>query len=688
MPTHTNRLAREKSPYLLQHAHNPVDWYPWGEEAFEKARREDKPVILSIGYSTCHWCHVMEDESFSNDQVAAVMNRDFVAIKVDREERPDIDHVYMAYVMATTGSGGWPMNVFLTPDKKPFYGGTYFPPENRYGRPGWPSLLASIAEAWKDRRQEIAASADSAVRFLAEPAVSSKGSAAGDWLKEAAHSYQTSFDDEWAGFGHAPKFPRSHALSMLLRYWRRSGDARTLEVVERTLAAMAAGGMCDQLGGGFHRYSTDARWRVPHFEKMLYDQALLSRTYVEAYQATGKILYARIARQALDYVLREMTSPEGGFYSAQDADSVDPQDPARKREGAFYVWTRQEVERLLGTAAGAFCEYYGVVEDGNAISDPQGEFRGQNVLYVRPGDEMTEPVALAGKKMLEARSGRPRPHLDDKVLADWNGLMIDAFAFAGRVLEEPRYTEAASTAGRFVMNRMKRPDGRLWHRWRDGEAGIPANLNDAAFWIYGCLSLYESTFDVKWLEEARSQADRMIRDFRDETSGGFFLTASDAEALILRPKELYDGAIPAGSSVAALDLVILGHVTGDERYDRIAQDLMDSASGTVSQGAANYSQFLIATDLAAGPVREIVIAAAPGDAEAVRMVREVNRRFLPEKVLIFRPLNDAAPIGSVAPFLKDLVPADGRTTAYVCRNRVCSLPAHSARELAQRLDEK
>ncbi|HTL70264.1 MAG TPA: thioredoxin domain-containing protein, partial [Candidatus Eisenbacteria bacterium] len=619
--SHTNRLSREKSPYLLQHAGNPVDWYPWGPEAFEKAARENKPVFLSIGYSTCHWCHVMEEESFENPATAEILNRDFVSIKVDREERPDIDSLYMNYVMATTGSGGWPMSVFLTPSKKPFYGGTYFPPEDRYGMPGFKSLLAELSGAWKTRREEIDRSADSAAEFLgAKRRLDAPAGKPGpELIARAAESLSKMFDEANGGFGRAPKFPRSHALSLLLRHWKRTGDSRSLAVVEKTLAAMAAGGLYDQLGGGFHRYSTDAVWRVPHFEKMLYDQALLALTYLEAWQATGNDDDARVARETLDYVLREMTSPEGAFYSAQDADSPDPFAPGKKREGAYFVWKRPElIAALDGRQAEAAIFRFGIEEDGNAVQDPHGEFVDQNVLYLAHTVEETArrfgmTPAEAGrvlddakKKLLARRAKRAAPHLDDKVLADWNGLMIAAFAEASRVLGEPRYRDAAVKAAEFVSSKLAAPGGGLFHRWRDGEAAVPGNLNDYAFMAWGYLAVYETTFDEKWLVRSRQAADTIAESFADSGAGGFYLTSSGAEELIARPKEIYDGAVPSGNSVAALVFRKLERVTSEPAYARLADRIVEAFAAELEAEPTGYTQLLAAIDWAAGPSSEVV----------------------------------------------------------------------------------
>ncbi|HEU0142207.1 MAG TPA: thioredoxin domain-containing protein, partial [Bryobacteraceae bacterium] len=516
---HTNRLANEKSPYLQQHAHNPVDWYPWGEEAFERARREDKPIFLSIGYSTCHWCHVMERESFESESLAEVLNRFFIPIKVDREERPDVDRVYMTFVQATTGGGGWPMSVWLTPELKPFLGGTYFPPDDRYGRPGFRSVLEQIAKAWESDQTRILQSSHDVLAEL-EKHVQVKGDAAylDDRILESGFNvFRRTYDVRLGGFGNAPKFPRPAVFNFLLRYYRRTGNQEALHMTVNTLKAMARGGMYDHLGGGFHRYSVDARWFVPHFEKMLYDQAQLAIAYLEAFQITGEAWLQETARGILDYVLRDMRSPEGGFYSAEDADSViDPAQPHEKGEGAFYIWSAGEIRSLVDSPVLDWFQYrYGVEAAGNVQEDPQGEFTGRNILYEAhtveetaerfdlPEAEIRRGLEEATQKLLAHRSGRIRPHLDDKILTCWNGLMISAFAKAGQVLGESKYSEAASTAADFILSKLyERYSGRLLRRFREGEAAIPGFLDDYAFLAQGLLDLYETTFDIHHLDTA------------------------------------------------------------------------------------------------------------------------------------------------------------------------------------------
>ena len=708
-PNHSNRLLSEKSPYLLQHAHNPVDWYPWGEAALARARQESRPIFLSIGYSTCHWCHVMERESFEDPAVAALLNAHFVAIKVDREERPDLDAVYMQAVMQMTGQGGWPLTVFLTPDLKPFYGGTYFPPEERWGRPGLKQVLTSVAASWKERPDRLRAAGDSLTQALqAETARAAAGTLAPEPVLTAAlRQFTDSYDAQHGGFDAAPKFPRSHALSLLLRAWRRRHDPALLTMVEQTLQAMAAGGLYDQLGGGFHRYSTDARWRIPHFEKMLYDQALLATTYLEAYQATGRPEYAEVAREIFEYVLRDLTSPEGAFYSAEDADSAeDPARPTEKREGACYLWTPAQLEAVLGADDAAVIAFlYGVEPGGNAPDDlaaasgdgttalglAPGEFQEKSVLYrahtvaevakyfKRPKSEITALLARARPRLFEARRARPRPHLDDKVLVDWNGLMIAAFAIGARVLEEPRYEAAAQRAADFLLARLVRTDGRLLHRYRGGDAAVFGMLDDYAFLIHGLIELYQTTFEPRYLTEATRLTGGMLTLFWDEPGGGCFLTGRDAEALLVRQKVLYDGAIPSGNSVAALDLLRLGRLTGTTAWELKAQQLFNAFAGMVTQHPTAYPQLLMALEFAAGPSQEIVLAGPPDDAALQAMRRVVRQAFVPNAVVVLHPPGAAgAAIEALVPWVVPQGMIQGRPAAYVCQSHVCRRPVTSA----------
>ncbi len=729
--TKPNRLIHEKSPYLLQHAHNPVDWYPWGEEAFEKARKEDKPIFLSIGYSTCHWCHVMEEESFEHADIANLMNESFVSVKVDREERPDIDHIYMQAVMAMTGSGGWPMSVFLTHDLKPFYGGTYFPPEDRWGRPGFPSVLKTISSHWKNNRANVLKSSEELTAVLLQEA-HAKAKAGGELgeevLEKAFRQLAARFDSAHGGFSQAPKFPTAHTLSFLLRYWKRSGNSEALRMVEKTLQEMAKGGMYDQLGGGFHRYSTDERWHIPHFEKMLYDQAILARAYLEAYQATKNGRYAEVAREILDYVLRDMTSPEGGFYSAEDADSLPAgASEGKKREGAFYVWSKKEIEEYLGKEkAELFNFFFGVEADGNAGHDSQGEFPGKNILFqsksleetgkkFKKSANETKTILNESKtRLFDIRTKRPRPHLDDKVLTDWNGLMISSLAFGSRILSEPRYAAAAKKAADFILENMissviaspakrgaaiseiasvaSRPRndklGRLMHRYRDGEAAIDAFLEDYAFFTHGLMDLYEATFNPRYLQEAKNFLNEMIRLFWDIEQGGFFLTSRDSKNLISRTKELYDGAIPSGNSVAALALLRVGRLTMEKRFEEKARSTFAAFSHTVDGYPSGFTQMLMAFDFALGPSREIVIAGDLNDTKAQEMIRLVFSRFLPNQAVLFHPLTPevARQIEALSPFLKAQLPLEGRATAYVCENYICKLPVTGTEALEKLLD--
>ncbi len=701
----TNRLIHEKSPYLLQHAHNPVDWYPWGNEAFEKAKKEDKPVFLSIGYSTCHWCHVMEEESFSNSEIAGIMNKHFISIKVDREERPDIDNIYMSAVIAMTGSGGWPLTVFLTPDKKPFYGGTYFPPDDRWGRSGLRTILNSIADAWKNRRDEVLRSGDSLTQAIQQQVVTSTKKMFPldkETLKKSYAQFLQRFDSTYGGFTSAPKFPMGHSLSFLLRYWKRTGEVKALEMVEKTLGEMSKGGMYDQIGGGFHRYSTDGQWHVPHFEKMLYDQAILARAYLEAYQATGEEKYAKTAREIFEYVLRDMTSPLGGFYSAEDADSPSLENPKEKKEGAFYLWKEDEIIKILGKEkAEIFSYYFGVKLGGNALSDPLGEFKDKNILYQahsikeaakhfkKSTLEIDKIINDAKEKLFNARSKRPRPHLDDKILVDWNGLMISALSFGWRVLDEPRYRQAAERSAQFILKNLIREDGRLLHRWREGESAITGTIEDYAFFIHGLIDLYEATFDPDYLREAKRLSYDMLRLFWDESSGGFFFTANDAERLLVRPKEIYDGAIPSGNSIAALALIRMGRLTMEKEFESKAEVLFKAFSNEISQMPNAYPQMLIALDFTLGPSKEIVIVGEKEAKETSQMINGIYKKFIPNKVVAFRASSEkeAEAIVGPIPFLKELVPLEGKTTVYVCTNYVCALPTTSTKRMQELLED-
>jgi uncharacterized protein YyaL (SSP411 family) len=687
-----NRLAEEKSPYLLQHANNPVDWYAWGPEAFEKARAENKPIFLSIGYSTCHWCHVMERESFENDEIAQVLNRHFVPIKVDREERPDVDRIYMTFVQASTGGGGWPMSVWLTPDLKPFFGGTYFPPDSRWGRPGFRSVLEQLANAWQAEREQIVKSGHDIVEQL-EGMTRADGAGRPDAsvAESAFFQFRRSFDARYGGFGGAPKFPRAAAFNLLLRYAYARKNDEAASMVFHTLSEMAKGGMNDQLGGGFHRYSVDAHWFVPHFEKMLYDQAQIATSYLEAYQMKGDPVYAQVARDIFDYVLRDMTHPGGGFYSAEDADSViDPADPHEKGEGAFYIWSREEIDRALGQpVADWFAFRYGVEAGGNVSEDPHGEFRGRNILYQRATiaetarhfsvseDEVRIALSAASAKLMIERDKRVRPHLDDKILTSWNGLMISAFAKGAQALEDERYLRAAQRAAEFVRKNLC-VEYRLLRRWRDGAAAIDGFLDDYAFFVQALLDLYEADFDERWVQDAIGLTARMRELFEDQRGGGFFSTSDADSSLVMRMKEDYDGAEPSGNSIAVLNLIRLSRMTGNDEYRTAAEKALAAFAGRMSGSPSGLPQMLVGLMYSMAPPKQLVLAGSRSDLGP--MLSEVRRRFLPFHTLLW------AGSAALNPELDSMPGLDGRPTAYVCENFACNLPTSDVdkfRELLQ-----
>ncbi len=675
---YTNRLADEKSPYLLQHAHNPVDWYAWGEAAFERARSEGKPIFLSIGYSTCHWCHVMERESFESEEIAEVINREFVAIKVDREERPDVDRIYMNFVQASTGSGGWPMSVWLAPDLKPFYGGTYFPPGNRYGRPGFKSLLEYIANAWTNDREKILESSRNIVEQLKKSS-EVQASASGLGADEAAFDscfqiFRRTYDSTYGGFGQAPKFPRPVAFDFLLRHHVRAANPEALEMSLHTLRQMARGGMYDQVGGGFHRYSVDEHWLVPHFEKMLYDQGQLATSYLEAFQITGERDLAEVARDIFTYLLRDMTHSGGAFFSAEDADSViDPANPHEKGEGAFYLWTQEELREVLGVEADAVIRSYGVRPNGNVESDPHGEFTGRNILH-RVGDSSMNPEVRA--KLLAVRSERRvRPHLDDKILTAWNGLMISALALGGRVLGEPKYVAAAERAAGFILANMRTPEGGLLRRWRDGEAAIGGFLDDYAFFATALVDLYETTFDPRHLRTAIDLTERMITLFADREQGGFYSTAEGDTSLVLRMKDEYDGAEPSGNSAAAVLLFRLYAMTDREDFREAGARTLVAFGPRLRQAPHATPRMVCAAMNATSSPSQVVLAGDPASAGFQALAAAVHGRFLPNRVLLHS--GDA----SLLPKTEGMNAIDGQAAAYVCRNFTCQLPVTSVAAL-------
>jgi uncharacterized protein YyaL (SSP411 family) len=699
-PAHTNRLINERSPYLLQHAHNPVDWYPWGEEAFEKARREDKPIFLSVGYSACHWCHVQMHESFEDPAVAAILNENFVNIKVDREERPDIDTIYMTAVQAMTGGGGWPMTVFLTPDGVPFYGGTYFPPEPRHGLPSFTQVLLAVADAYKNRRAEVIKGGQELLEHIRRATAMRlpEGQLSQATLDRAFASLQSQFDPRYGGFGRAPKFPQPMTLEFLLRYAYRAGAQAAWEMLHKTLHAMAEGGIYDQLGGGFHRYSVDERWLVPHFEKMLYDNAQLARLYVETYQATGDPFYRRIAEETLDYLLREMRHPAGGFYSSQDADSLPAAGALEKEEGAFFVWTFAEVREVLGSDAAIFSQVFDITERGN--------FEGKNILHVhrQPADvarvtglsvEQVEAIVARGKQRLfAARERRPKPDCDDKVLAAWNGMALRAFAHAARALGRDDYRDIARQNAEFVLRELRRADGTLLRSWRDPESGadegaaasrpsIPGFLEDYAQLADGLLALYEATFEPRWLLEARALADALLARFWDDAIAGFYDTATDHQALVVRPRDTGDNATPSGHSVAADVLLRLSTIFDDATYRERALAVLNSMVPFMERYPTGFGRYLAAAEFAISTPKEIVLVGEPEAEDTRALIDVVFRPFLPNKVVLLRRPGEEPAISS--PLLEGRVPIDGQATAYVCQHYVCKLPVTTPEALREQL---
>ncbi len=688
--SHANRLAGETSPYLLQHAHNPVGWHPWGQEAFDLARKENKPIFLSIGYSACHWCHVMERESFEDPETAEILNRYFIAIKVDREERPEVDEIYMTAVQVMTGRGGWPLSVFLTPDLKPFYGGTYFPLQDQPGMPSFKKVLNRVAELWRDKPDDLATGADQMAQALQagtalEP--SRSGMPDGSVLARAAAELRQEFDAEWGGFGGAPKFPPSAAIALLLRQHLHTGDSELMEVATVTLDRMAGGGMYDQLGGGFHRYSVDAQWLVPHFEKMLYDNALLSRVYLEAWQATGNELYRQVAVGTLDYVLRDMTDKRGGFHSAEDADS-------EGEEGKFYVWRAEEIKSVLGEEDGTlFCQYYGVSDEGN--------FEGQNILHVPRelpevlGRQNSADEQLATRleplrhNLLAERNNRVRPAKDDKVLAAWNGMMISALARGYQVLGDDRYLKAAERAADFVLGEMVR-DGVLLRTYRGvggpegrgpdgrGLAKLPGYLDDYAEVAAGMVDLYEASFDRRWLQAADSLASRMVAEFWDKQDGGFFYTSADHKNLLMRTKPFYDGAVPSGNATATLVLPRLSRLLDNPDYWSMAERTLQSMGDSIRSQPQAHMNLLRALDFCLNPVAEIAVAGNPDDDDTSAMLRTIHGSFLPNKILALAEPGaaDAETGERLIPLLKGKTMVAGKATVYVCENFTCKQPVN------------
>ncbi len=684
-----NRLKNEKSPYLLQHAQNPVDWYPWGEEAFEKARHEEKPIFLSIGYSTCHWCHVMERESFEDVEVARLQNDTFVNIKVDREERPDIDAVYMKVCQLMTQSGGWPLTIMMTPDKKPFFAATYIPKETKYGRVGLLEMIPEVKTLWQTKRADVISAASDITKALRQPTRGKAEDIGEEVLHRAYRSLSMSFDKTFGGFGQSPKFPSPHNFLFLLRIWKRTGDAQALRMVEQTLQNMRRGGIYDQIGFGFHRYSTDAKWIVPHFEKMLYDQALMAMAFIELYQATGKKEYEISAREIFDYVLRDMTDGQGGFYCAEDADSEGV-------EGKFYLWTEAEIQSVLTKdEADLFLSHFRHATDVS-VHGMQEIPASHFIPHLKPASGDTAPddlTELSGKmegirkKLFAIREKRVHPHKDDKILTDWNGLMIAALACGSQVFDDAVYRTAAVRAMDFVMGALQTPDGRLLHRFRDGQAAIHANVDDFAFVIWALLELYEATFETQYLTKALEYQSHLFAYFRDETNGGFFFTPSDAEELPTRPKELYDGAIPSGNSVAFINALRLSRITGDVEIDERARDIYRAFRDEAGAMPTGFTQFLCGLDFAVGPASEVIIVGVLDHSDTQALLKKIRTSFVPNKIVIFRPDSVlCSDIDTLAPFVQPHPCINGQATAYVCSNFTCSLPTNDPEQMMAILD--
>ncbi len=682
MPEHkfTNRLSQEKSPYLLQHAHNPVDWYPWNVEAFEKARREDKPIFLSIGYSTCHWCHVMERESFEDEEVAAYLNRHFISIKVDREERPDIDHVYMSFCQMLTGHGGWPLTILMTADQKPFYAGTYFPKRGRMKMPGLLDILERVAVAWRDSRDSLLEAGEAFVESIRKEAdtTTEDGNITKDTFKKAFELFRRFFDTRYGGMASVPKFPTPHNLSFLLRYWKASGEEEALQMVEKTLDSMYRGGIFDHIGFGFSRYSTDKKWLVPHFEKMLYDNALLSIAYLEVYQATHKSIYAEVAEKIFTYITEKMTSPEGAFYAAEDADS-------EGEEGKFYVWSPNEIEEVLGERQGKlFCEYYDITHKGN--------FEGKSIpnRIEAKGEvyENYEAIEPLRRKVFEHREKRVHPFKDDKILTSWNGLMIAAMAMGGRILKKEFLVETAERAVDFIYKKLIREDGRLLARYRDRHAEYPGYVDDYAFMVWALIELYESTYKPDYLKKAIGLNEDMVKYFWDEKNGGLFLYGSDGESLISRPKELYDGALPSGNSVAAMNFIRLARITGNSKLEELADRQFSTFGGTVDENPISYTFFLMAAMFAIYPDKEVVIVGEKTGEDTRRMLDIISSGFYPNIVSVLAS-EDARQKGITAliPFVEHQTRQDGKSTAYVCENFACNAPVTDPERLKAMLNE-
>ncbi len=689
--SYKNHLSNERSPYLLEHANDPINWYPWGEEAFKKAKEENKPIFLSIGYSSCHWCHIFQKESFSDSEVASSMNEVFVSIKVDREERPDIDKIYMTVCQMMTGSGGWPLTIIMTPNKKPFFAGTYFPKESRFGRIGLIDLIKRVENLWNNNKDEILNSADQITMSLQNIDQEAPGDRFREsLLRKAYNQLKNQFDEKNGGFSERPKFPTPHNILFLLRYWKRTGEKETLEMVEKTLQAMRRGGIYDHIGFGIHRYSTDSTWLVPHFEKMLYDQALVAMAYIEAYQATKNPEYRKITQEIFEYVLRDMTSPEGGFYSAEDADS-------EGEEGKFYVWLKDDFEKILDKEEFDLAmKVFNVKDSGNYLEESTGKRTGQNILHITDSltkissnlsiseKELVSKIENISRKLFEVREKRIHPHKDDKILVDWNGLMIAALAKGAQVFNEKKYLKAAKKATEFILSSLRLPNGRLLHRYRESVGEINAYLTDYAFLIWGLIELYDATFDIYFLKTALELHEIQLKHFWDNNIGGFFFTADDSEELLTRQKEIYDGAIPSGNSVAMLNLLRLSYFTGDHELEEKADIIGRVFTEKLSNIPVAYTNFMIAADFAIGPTYSLVIAGNTDSDDTNEMVTTIRNEYIPNKVLMQRKTEQNPPdIDKFSNFVEYFDNLEGKATAYVCINKTCKPPTHDLNQMIE-----
>ncbi len=689
--SYKNHLSNERSPYLLEHANDPINWYPWGEEAFKKAKEENKPIFLSIGYSSCHWCHIFQKESFSDSEVASSMNEVFVSIKVDREERPDIDKIYMTVCQMMTGSGGWPLTIIMTPNKKPFFAGTYFPKESRFGRIGLIDLIKRVENLWNNNKDEILNSADQITISLQNIDQEAPGDKISEkLLNKTYNQLKNQFDEKNGGFSEHPKFPTPHNILFLLRYWKRTGEKETLEMVEKTLQAMRRGGIYDHIGFGIHRYSTDSTWLVPHFEKMLYDQALVAMAYIEAYQATKNPEYRKITQEIFEYVLRDMTSHEGGFYSAEDADS-------EGEEGKFYVWSKDDLEIILDKEEFDLAmKVFNVKDSGNYLEESTGKRTGQNILHINDSftkissnlsiseKELVSKIENISRKLFEVREKRIHPHKDDKILVDWNGLMNAALTKGAQVFNENKYLKAAKKATEFILSSLRLPNGRLLHRYRESVGEINAYLTDYAFLIWGLIELYEATFDIYFLKTALELHEIQLKRFWDNNIGGFFFTADDSEELLTRQKEIYDGAIPSGNSVAMLNLLRLSYFTGNHELEEKADIIGRVFTEKLSNIPVAYTNFMIAADFAIGPTYSLVIAGNTDSDDTNEMVTTIRNEYIPNKVLMQRKTEQNPPdIDKFSNFVEYFDNLEGKATAYVCINKTCKPPTHDLNQMIE-----